>query len=774
MGANYQDVLAQLHAVGLVVDTLQIGRMVRCRVENDRERRGWYMLHELQTSSGDQLIVGSFGVWRGNDNGAQKIALRKTDVLTIEQHESLRRRLAEDRKRAAADRQREADRAAAKAASAWEKYSPTGESDYLAHKGVGAHGLRFTGGGSAVLPLLDVAGRIHGLQFLRTAAQAKQLKRPAKEFWPPGIIKKGHFHLLGTPQHLVLIAEGYATAATLHEATGYPVAVAFDAGNLAPVAAALHKRYRSTKILICADDDVFTTGNPGVTAASTAVLEVEGAWIAPKFADDAARHAKHAANGHKLTDFNDLHALEGLHVVRTQVEARITELKWQAPAAQRPYTNGGEGSDGKLKPIEFVQQLLQRFALVYAHSGAVFDRQEHVLLSLSDMRDACMRRDIHRTWAESPNRGIVRIREVGFDPSGDDPSITCNLYGGWPTTPQAGCCDKLLDLLRYMCSADSNGEALFKWVLKWIAYPIQHPGAKMKSTLVLHGPQGTGKNLFFEALMAIYGEYGDVIDQSAVEDKFNDWASRKLFMIADEVVARSDLYHVKNKLKALITGERIRINPKNFAAYWERNHLNLVFLSNESMPVVLEEDDRRHCVIWTPEKKPQLYYAAVMAEVRNGGIAALHDHLLHVDLTGFDNGAHPPLTAAKAELINLGVDSPLRFYDDLVAGEIAALEPMPGLAIDWFEAYRLWCQRTNHRAAPMPKFVNALARKRDVRSIRKRYLRGGSDVGPHAFLFLGDLAQPAELSESKWLGNCYLDTRAQLDDYRGTNARTST
>jgi hypothetical protein len=86
-------------------------------------------------------------------------------------------------------------------------------------------------------------------------------------------------------------------------------------------------------------------------------------------------------------------------------------------------------------------------------------------------------------------------------------------------------------------------------VLKWIAYPIQHPGAKMKTTLVVHGPQGTGKNLFFEALMSIYGEYGDVLDQSALEDKFNDWASRKLFMIADEVVARSDVYHIKNKLK---------------------------------------------------------------------------------------------------------------------------------------------------------------------------------------------------------------------------------
>ena len=63
--------------------------------------------------------------------------------------------------------------------------------------------------------------------------------------------------------------------------------------------------------------------------------------------------------------------------------------------------------------------------------------------------------------------------------------------------------------------------------------------------------------------MAIYGQYGSVIDQVAIEDRFNDWASRRQFLIVDEVVAWSDLYHVKNKLKVFITGKLIRINPKN-------------------------------------------------------------------------------------------------------------------------------------------------------------------------------------------------------------------
>ncbi|MES8343237.1 hypothetical protein U6T38_12230, partial [Cutibacterium acnes] len=71
--ANYDDVLDQLRAGGLLVEHLEVGRLVRCRVEGSRERRGWYTLHELTTESGDVLIVGSYGVWRGNDHHPQKI-----------------------------------------------------------------------------------------------------------------------------------------------------------------------------------------------------------------------------------------------------------------------------------------------------------------------------------------------------------------------------------------------------------------------------------------------------------------------------------------------------------------------------------------------------------------------------------------------------------------------------------------------------------------------------------------------------------------------------
>ena len=792
--SNYDDVLHQLRDFGLTVDVLEVGtpRMVRTKVKGDREKRGWYILHEFTTTRGDLLIVGSFGSWRGNENQARKVELRKIEIDPAEAA-ALKRRLAEDRKTAEAARKREADKAAEAATFMWGKLSESGESEYLDAKKVGAYGMRFSPSGAAALPLLDTAGRIHGLQILRTQAAADKARKPAKEFWPRGLVKKGHFHLIGSPSWVVLIAEGYATAATLHMATGHPVAVAFDAGNLAPVAEALRKRYPQTKILVCADNDdlgkcrvdtcrarLALPHNPvecpacgaphgyqnaGVGGASTAALAVNGAWVAPAFADPDARIAAYLENGAKPTDFNDLHVREGLHVVRVQVEARLSELRWSMRSPAPHTTTSGAGR--RLAPIQTTQELLERFPLVFGHGGAVFDRQEHLLMSLSDMRDACMYRHIHKTWSEHPDRQIVRIREVGFDPTGRDAEITCNLYAGWPTEPKAGSCDRLLELLRYMCGEDRNPEALYQWLLRWIAFPIQHPGAKMKSTVVVHGPQGTGKNLFFEVVMKIYGEYGDVLDQSAVEDKFNDWASRKLFIIADEVVARSDVYHIKNKLKALITGDRIRINPKNMAAHWERNHLNLVFLSNEAMPVVLEEDDRRHCVIWTPEKQAADYYAAVMAEIAGGGVAALHDHLLHIDLADFGPSTLPPMTAAKEELISLGQDSPIRFHDDLVTDSIPGLKAMPGLSQDWYAIYRAWCGHHGHKPAPQNKFSNLLKRKRDVDARKKRYRPAGKEKGPHWFLLLGHVAGAEGQTDSEYLGECHDHVQEMLSEYRG-------
>jgi putative DNA primase/helicase len=797
MTSNYEDVLAQLQAAGLQVTALEVGRLVRCRVEGDREKRGWYSLHEVQTRTGELILIGSYGVWRGAENNAQKIEFKGKD-FTAEERATFRKRLADEKRRADAVRAAEARRAAAKAEAAWRKCAPTGSSDYLDRKGVQAHGLRFSPSGACAVPITDTLGRIHGLQIIRGVG--KRTGRLEKEYFPTGMAMRGHFHLLGSPAGLVLVAEGYATAATLFEAGGgsWAVAVAFDAGNLTPVAEALAKRYRFAKILICADDDIFGTciackaklslaenpetcpacggphkrSNAGVLAAQSAALAVNGAWIAPKFTDTAARRAAFFDKNQKLSDFNDLYLAESQSIVRQQVQAAIEAHGWNKPRSAATPNQAGAG-ETELKPIDKIDDLLDRYALVYGQGGMAFDYLEHSLISLTDVQHVCSGRYVYKAWSEHPDRKVVRMAEVGFDPAEKDTSITCNLWGGWPTTPKQGTCEMLLKLLRHMCSAEHNKEELFEWVLKWIAYPIQHPGAKMQTTLVLHGPQGTGKNMFFEALMSIYGTYGRIIDQSAVEDRFNEWASKKLFLIADEVVARSEVWHVKNKLKAFITGDWIRINPKNIAAYDERNHVNIVFLSNEAMPVVIEEDDRRHTVIWTPSKLDADFYKQVKLEIENGGIAALHHHLLNeVDLGDFSESTKPPLTGAKEELAMLSLDTPSRFYYELESGEILpdikATETRPALSQDVYDVYRLWCARSGSRAAPMNKFINALQRRHHIPTQRLRYIEDDTEKGPHSVLMIGKHREPPPGEDAKrWYGTAIRAFRFALKDYRG-------
>jgi putative DNA primase/helicase len=812
MSSNYHEVMSQLQAFGLLVEHLDIGKRQRCRSKDGgKEKRGWYHLHEIRLDNGNDLIVGSYGIWQGTNNNVQKVEIGKQELST-EQRDAVRRRMAEDKRNSELAEKADQERAAERARKAWGRYSEQGECEYLTRKGVLGHGVRYSPGAAMIIPVLDAAGQIHGLQVIR-GKQTGERKKLDKEFWPAGLAKKGHFHQIGVIGPIVLVAEGYATGASLYEATGLPMVIAFDAGNIIHVVRNLRARHKRSQFLICADDDEtqkcqqqecrkpvwpadgpncphcgqpHKAANAGITAASAAAMEVGGAWIAPRFTDAAARKAGWMEKGTKLNDFNDLHLLEGLHVVRNQIEARLSELNWRASPKRAATATGGEGGreNNPLRPIDSVEELLERFALVYGQGGTVFDHQEHILLAMSDMRDACLAREIHRAWAEHPDKQIVRVQEVGFDPAGTDPNIHCNLWSGWPTVPKAGKCDTLLELLQYMCAEDSKPDQLYEWVLRWLAYPIQHPGAKMKTTVVIHGPQGTGKNMFFECIMAIYGRYGRVIDQSAIEDKFNDWASRKLFLIADEVVARSDLYHIKNKLKAFITGDWIRINPKNMSAYDERNHVNMVFLSNEAMPVVLEEDDRRHAVIWTPVKLEADFYRKAKAEIDNGGIEALHHHLLHLDLGDFGEATLPPMTDAKRELINLGLDSPSRFIQDFEAGEIPGFPPLkgrstdnmvspglllPALTQDFYELYQVWCNNVGLKALNLPRFSNAIMRKHGATSERKRYNLLGSEtaIGPHGVTYMpGCQERPFGDKEAIWLGGRIDAFRVSLKDYK--------
>lgn len=130
--------------------------------------------------------------------------------------------------------------------------------------------------GTIAIPLRDSDDKLWSLQVISDTG---------KKLFPKYGRKAGCFHLIGEPDNsmVLAVAEGYATAATIHAATRYPVAVAFDVGNLAQVVPVLKKRYPDKRLLICADNDQQTKGNPGVTKAQTIAMQVGALVAIPDF-----------------------------------------------------------------------------------------------------------------------------------------------------------------------------------------------------------------------------------------------------------------------------------------------------------------------------------------------------------------------------------------------------------------------------------------------------------------------------------------------------------
>lgn len=241
-----------------------------------------------------------------------------------------------DRQRAEQARQQAAHvAAAADAVAQWDAASDTGASPYLARKGVQAHGVRFAPDGCVLVPLRDAAGDLLNLQRI---VPERRADCPEKLFLTGGR-KSGLWHWCGDPTgaSVLLLAEGYATAASLYQATGRPVAVAFDAGNLAHVAKALRQQYRSALIVLCGDDDRATearTGtNTGRVKAEAAARAVRGLAVFPEGLPDGG------------SDFNDMHQAQGLQAVGACVEAAIAAH--QAEQAERAQQAAQSSKVGK-------------------------------------------------------------------------------------------------------------------------------------------------------------------------------------------------------------------------------------------------------------------------------------------------------------------------------------------------------------------------------------------------------------------------------------------
>ena len=490
------DVLGQFADHGLEpAQPLTFGKLTRCKTTQDKgkEKNGWYVIHEHRTEKNEILIFGSFGDWRTGDSNKIKV---KPGRMSQEERDVMRARQEDAKRRAAEVAANAARRAANRAAGLFKRMPEKGRSAYLERKQIIGIRVRYAPRtGALLIPMTTARDQIVGLQVIYPEKQADTGRD--KSYWPHGMSKEGAYHLIGPhpePGEPVLVCEGYATGASLHMATSFAVAIAFDAGNLSAVAKAMRERFPGRALIVCRDDDWKTKRpngepwNPGEEKGSNAALIVGGQVVGPIFSGEREI---------KWTDFNDLHCAEGLDAVRRQVLAVVrppaaggwkdllartengsliahmqnvelilgNDERWAGVIAfsafsskivklRTPPYGGGTGDWGDIDDIRVMKWLAQQYNLRVKASSVI----EAVSVVAHD-------------HAFHPVRNYLNKLE-------------------WDRVPRL---DTWLNTVMGVAQSGYSAKVGKRWMISAVAR-VMRPGCKADSVMILEGGQGEGKS----------------------------------------------------------------------------------------------------------------------------------------------------------------------------------------------------------------------------------------------------------------------------------------
>lgn len=255
---------------------------------DDKEGRGTWFCNQCGAGDGLKLVEKVFGVTPSEAAGKVNAVTGNLPPVSPEVI-------------AAAEAETEADRkaAAALAVKLMEKARPATGNAYLTRKGFPGREclvltvMHKTGGvtyraGDVVVPLYDNSGVLVNVQLIN----ADGLKRTLK-----GGQVKGACHILDGKKEAgkrLWIAEGYATALTVHHLTGETVMVALSSVNLLSLASLARHKYPACRIVLAADRDLSGDGQIKAAAAAEACEGVVA--LPPVFGDWNDAYTQHGGD----------------------------------------------------------------------------------------------------------------------------------------------------------------------------------------------------------------------------------------------------------------------------------------------------------------------------------------------------------------------------------------------------------------------------------------------------------------------------------------------
>lgn len=245
------------------------------------------------------------------------------------------------------------------------------------------------------------------------------------------------------------------------------------------------------------------------------------------------------------------------------------------------------------------------------------------------------------SWMRSDKRKDVD--GVAFYPGEGGSDRYLNPWRGWHVAPKEGDCSTILHHLHEVV-ADGHDE-YYWWLLRWMAHLVQHPEEKPGVALVLKGEKGTGKSVVADMLGRFCpSNYVKDANSDRILGKFNGIFQTALVYSFEEAFWSGDK-KAEEHIKHIISDEKMTYERKGMDAIKGRNFTRFVICSNRDWVVPATPDDRRWFVLQVSRKYQQdaAYFSKLWAALDGDEIAAFMDHLLKVDLSGF-NVHKPPRT----------------------------------------------------------------------------------------------------------------------------------
>ena len=277
------------------------------------DKPGWYVLNDLPHFA----IAGAFGCWRTGIK--QSWSSVKMSTLSKEKQRQAKKAMDDSIQKAKDERKVSEEKTSRFAQSLWEKAEPAQSSHkYLSKKKISPLDLRQNrrdGKDVLLVPLRDQDGKLWSLQRIYPDGNKQFLKDGRSS---------GLMHTLGEPTPTRIIAEGFSTGASIHEATGHCVHIAFNCHNLKSVAESIRIAHPDTDLVIAAADDWKTEENSGMTNAIEAAQSSGGRLAVPTWPDNQ--------RGEKDTDFNDLALSHGPAQVKICINRATAQEKEEESA----------------------------------------------------------------------------------------------------------------------------------------------------------------------------------------------------------------------------------------------------------------------------------------------------------------------------------------------------------------------------------------------------------------------------------------------------------